>query len=246
MYHFAITLTATNRHIARTSLHDTLVERSKIYAICRVYRDAGTNHYCIKRNKTVKIFIVYTHPSEDSFTSHVRDAFIKGLDQAGHSYEISDLYKMGFNSDISEAEYLREANYQIDLPIPDDIAIEQDKINRCDIIVFIYPIFWTDVPSKLKGWFDRVWTYGFAYGNRTMKKLSKAVIICISGHTIDNITKYGHLESMKTVMIGDRIFDRALESKMIVFDGMSKANPDKRNTNWDIHLKNACELGYNI
>ncbi len=194
----------------------------------------------------MKIFIVYTHPCEDSFTRHVRDEFIKGLESAGHSYDISDLYKMGFNSDISEAEYLREANYRNDLPIPHDIMIEQDKINSCDVIVFIYPIFWTDVPAKLKGWFDRVWTYGFAYGNRTMKKLQKALIICISGHTIDNLNKFGHFESMKTVMIGDRIFDRVKESRMLIFDGMSKDNSDLRKFNWELHLQDAYNLGFNI
>ena len=62
----------------------------------------------------MKVFIVYAHPSEDSFTSHVRDSFIKGLESAGHTYILSDLYKMGFRTDMSEAEYLREANYQED------------------------------------------------------------------------------------------------------------------------------------
>ena len=72
------------------------------------------------------VFIVYTHPSEDSFTRHVRDEFIKGITSVGHTYEISDLYKMSFNSDMSEKEYLREANYLIDLPIADDVLNEQE------------------------------------------------------------------------------------------------------------------------
>jgi len=189
------------------------------------------------------VFIVYTHPAEDSFTRHLRDAFIKGLLDGNHTYEISDLYKMNFQSDITEQEYLRESNYMEDVPLPDDVITEQEKINRCDIIVFIYPVFWTEAPSKLVGWFDRVWTYGFAYGNRTMKKLKKALVLCVAGHTLENLVEYGHIKAMKTVMIKDRVFDRAESSEMYVFDGMAKNNMELRSQKWDGHLKVAFNFG---
>ncbi len=52
----------------------------------------------------MKVFVVYCHPSEDSFTSHVRDSFIKGVLDSGNGYELSDLYKMNFRTDMSEAD----------------------------------------------------------------------------------------------------------------------------------------------
>ncbi len=192
------------------------------------------------------VFIVYAHPSEDSFTRAARDEFIRGLENAGHTYEISDLYKMKFNAEMSEAEYLREANYRSDLPVAVDVMEEQNKINRSDAIVFIYPVFWTEAPAKLVGWFDRVWTYGFAYGERSMKRLSKALVICISGHTLEKLEEYGHLASMKTVMLGDRIFDRAYESKMVALDGTTKADMELRSKNWPKHLATAYRLDYEL
>ena len=42
----------------------------------------------------MKVFIVYCHPSEDSFTRNIRDAFIKGITDSGNEYIISDLYKI--------------------------------------------------------------------------------------------------------------------------------------------------------
>jgi len=192
------------------------------------------------------VFIVYTHPSEDSFTRHVRDEFIRGLLSAGHTYEISDLYKMNFQTDMSEAEYLRESNYNDNLPLGGDVIAEQEKINRCDVIVFIYPVFWTEAPAKLVGWFDRVWTYGFAYGERKMKKLKKAIFLVIAGHTIEHLKEYGHYDAMKTVMLDDRIFDRAESKKMIILDGTTKFNPELRQANWDKHLKTAFEIGRNL
>ena len=192
------------------------------------------------------IFIVYTHPSEDSFTRHVRDEFIRGLQSAGHTYEISDLYKMNFQTDMTEAEYLREANYNDTLPLSEDVVAEQKKINRCDVIIFIYPVFWTEAPAKLVGWFDRVWTYGFAYGERKMKKLKKAIVLCIAGHTLEQLKEYGHYDAMKTVMLGDRIFERAESKEMILLGGTMKYNPELRQANWDKHLKTAFETGKNL
>lgn len=194
----------------------------------------------------MNVFIVYAHPSEDSFTFAVKEEFIKSLLAAGHSYEISDLYRMDFQTDISEKEYFREANYLGELPLSDDVLKEQEKINSCDSIVFIYPVFWTEAPAKLVGWFDRVWTYGFAYGNRSMKKLDNAIVICTAGRSLAHLQEHGHLQSMQSVMLGDRIFDRAHRKEMIVLDSMSKFNAHVRDSNWDKHLRTVYEIGQKL
>ena len=191
----------------------------------------------------MRVFVVYAHPSEDSFTFHVKNSFIKGLEKSGHHVIVSDLYKMGFQTDMSEAEYLRESNYIETSSLPPDILAEQEKINNSDALVFIYPVFWTEAPAKLVGWFDRVWTYGFAYGNRTMKKLDKALIIAIAGHTIENLKEYGHLQSMKTVMLGDRLHDRVAEKNMVILDAMTKYSAEIRTAKWEEHIKKVYQMG---
>ena len=113
----------------------------------------------------MNILVVYCHPSKNSFTHAVKESFVKGLEDAGYSYEISDLYAENFCPVMSEDEYVREGFYQMDRPVKEDVLREQEKINRTDIIVFIYPDFWTASPAMLEGWFQRVWTYGFAYGD---------------------------------------------------------------------------------
>lgn len=109
----------------------------------------------------MKILIVYTHPSENSFTNKVLKSFTKGLLESNHEIEISDLYKINFQSDMTEMEYNREGYVNTDLPIPDDVLLEQEKIEQADCICFIYPVWWSDCPAKLKGWFDRVFTVGY-------------------------------------------------------------------------------------
>ena len=191
----------------------------------------------------MKVFIVYCHPSEDSLTRHIRDSFIQGLESKGHSCILSDLYKMNFKTDISEAEYIREACYQKELPVPEDVLTEQEKINASDVIAFIYPIFWSEAPAKLKGWFDRVWTFGFAYGeNRTMKQLEKALVLVSAGNTTEYFHSTGLGEAMKKVFLEDRLFDRVKHKEMVFFDATSR-ELEERKLNWDKHLNRAFDIG---
>jgi NAD(P)H dehydrogenase (quinone) len=191
----------------------------------------------------MRVFIVYAHPGEDSFTRHIRDHFIAGLESAGHDFLLSDLYKMNFKTDMSEAEYVREAYYQRDTPVPADVAAEQEKINSSGAIAFIFPLFWSDAPAKLVGWFDRVWTYGFAYGeNRAMKRLEKALVICSAGNTMEYFHRTGILGALEKVMLEDRLFDRVKTKELIILDGTSRETA-LREQNWEKHLRRAFNAG---
>ena len=194
----------------------------------------------------MKVFIVYCHPSGDSFTREIRDNFISGLKSKGHDHVLSDLYGMKFITDMSEDEYKREAHYRRELPVPADVKAEQEKINSSDAIVFIYPVFWTEAPAKLVGWFDRVWTFGFAYGeNRTMKQLDKALVLVSAGNTLDYFESTGIGAAMKKITLDDRLFDRVKEKELIIFDATSRELKE-RTANWDKHLKRAFDLGAQI
>jgi NAD(P)H dehydrogenase (quinone) len=208
----------------------------------------------------MRVLIVYAHPSEDSFTAKIRDSFIRGLESAGHSFILSDLYKIDFKTDLSEGEYLREAYYRNDLPVPADVAAEQEKINASDAIVFISPLFWSDVPAKLKGWFDRVWTYGFAYGDsggknaggpggnkpdRTMKRLEKGLYILSAGNTLEYFNRTGLLGAIKKVLLEDRLYDRVKSKDLLILDSTSREMPG-REESWDAHLEKTFRAGAGI
>jgi NAD(P)H dehydrogenase (quinone) len=46
---------------------------------------------------------------------------------------------------------------------PRDVLLQQKKVAGADILVFITQIFWLHFPAIVKGWMERVLTYGFAY-----------------------------------------------------------------------------------
>jgi len=195
----------------------------------------------------MKVFVVYCHPSRNSFTYQLKEEFLKGLKDANHEFIVSDLYQMKFNGDISEEEYEREAFYRTDIPVPEDVLIEQRKIQESDAIVLIYPVFWTEAPAKLVGWFDRVWTCGFAYDpNPQMKTLKKALFILSAGNTLKSLEETGEAHAMRIVMLGDRIKNRAIEKEMVILDGTTHWDEELREKKIKEHLKTAYNLGFNF
>ena len=192
----------------------------------------------------MKVFIVYCHPSPESFTHEVLLRFCEGLADAGHEAVISDLYAMDFRTDMTEAEYLRETYYRSELPLPEDVVAEQHKLQDSDAIVFIYPVFWTEAPAKLVGWFDRVWTTGFAYSpDPAIKTLDKALCIACAGKTLESLDETGERHAMETVMLGDRIRDRAKEKRMVILDRITHWDEDMRDAAAREHYLTAYRLG---
>lgn len=108
------------------------------------------------------------------------------------------LYQRGFRR--------REAFYSTSLPVPEDVLLEQEKLDRADTLVFIYPDFWTASPAMLEGWFQRVLTYGYAYGDApSLKIFDKALFFVTMGGSLDEEIRRTQVDAMKTVMIGDRL-----------------------------------------
>ena len=105
------------------------------------------------------VLVVYCHPSRESFCGSVLDRFTQGLVTAGHSVEVADLYNEGFEPVFLESDFAQFEGGTM----PPAILAEQARIDRCDALAFISPIWWLGLPAMLKGWFDRVWSNGWAY-----------------------------------------------------------------------------------
>lgn len=46
----------------------------------------------------------------------------------------------------------------------EDVKAEIDKLLWADVLILQFPLWWFGMPAILKGWVDRVFAYGFAYG----------------------------------------------------------------------------------
>ena len=59
--------------------------------------------------------------------------------------------------DIAIAQMIRSR-------MPKDIIVQQEKVAHAEGLAFIAPVFWCHFPAIMKGWFERVLNYGFAFG----------------------------------------------------------------------------------
>lgn len=161
-------------------------------------------------------YLVFAHPTKRSFTGAVLEALCRGLEEGGHTFEVGDLYAMEFRSDMTLAEYEREMNVRGDRahsPLPADVAEEHRKIAPADGLAFVFPVWWSDCPAKLKGWFDRVWVCGYAYDYGIPGEIfpfprlsiARALVLCTAGNTGEALEQSGFAESMRRIYADDRL-----------------------------------------
>ena len=171
----------------------------------------------------MNILIVYSHPSEKSYTFQILQQLKTAVKEQNWNLEISDLYAMNFQSDMSAEEYEREGFAKTNLPISADVLAEQDKIEKADCVIFLYPVWWSDCPAKLKGWFDRVYSVGYAYGqnetSRKMKTIPFGLVICTAGHPNEFLEEINMAQSMQTIMLDDRLGKRFENKEMLILGG---------------------------
>lgn len=176
-----------------------------------------TGNQTVRQNCAMaRAHIVFAHPAEQSFTREVLHAVRRQLTAHGHTSSVSDLYATGFRAEMSLEEYERESRYDVSLPVPDDVRAEQVALEEADLWVFVYPVWWADCPAILKGWFDRVWTAGFAHHTETPVHAHRAIVACTAGHPIERLEADGLHQAMRATMLTDRIGVRADEAHFLL------------------------------
>jgi NAD(P)H dehydrogenase (quinone) len=142
--------------------------------------------------------IVYAHPNPSSFNHAIVDALRQSLQDQGASVVMRDLYALGFNPVLTGGDLSQIVAGNT----PKDIAEEQKHISWADVVSFIYPLWWTGMPAIMKGYIDRVFTFGFAYtANESgiVKLLSgkKAIIISTQGTPASVYEAKGMFDALK-------------------------------------------------
>lgn len=122
--------------------------------------------------------IVFCHPEPASFNGALRDVAVATLEAAGHTAEVSDLYGEGFDPAEGPKHYAGRANPEAFAALneqrhawnserlPADVKREVERLERADLVILQFPLWWHATPAMLKGWMDRVFVSGGLYKSK--------------------------------------------------------------------------------
>jgi len=124
----------------------------------------------------MNILIVHAHPEEKSFCSLLKGTAVEFFIKLNEEVIVSGLYKMNFNPVGSKNDFIETSDkeffkYQLEQVnafnknlFVQEIKTEMDKFFKADVVIFNFSLWWFSVTAILKGWVDRVFAMGFAYG----------------------------------------------------------------------------------
>ncbi|WP_067472138.1 NAD(P)H-dependent oxidoreductase [Actinomadura hibisca] len=132
----------------------------------------------------MNVLWIFAHPEPRSLNGALRDEGLHTLKDLGHDVCESDLYAMDWNPVVTGRDYGHDPGPSTGADgdpgrllvgpasaaahaagtLPEEIRAEQAKVTWADALVVQFPLWWFGVPAILKGWFDRVFVKGFAFG----------------------------------------------------------------------------------
>lgn len=154
--------------------------------------------------------IIFAHP--DNQKSH-NAAVLKHVQQrlkgAFKDFELIDLYAEGFDPVLRLTREPDENNAQVER--------YRGLVDKADCLIFIFPVWWQNMPAMLKGFMDKVFSPGFAHefnpidGKlRQRLKGKKAIVINTYGRSLQEAEHFNRSPSV--------VLDKAI----LAFTGVSK------------------------
>lgn len=124
----------------------------------------------------MRVLFVFAHPEPRSLNGALRDIAIEELVSQGHEVRMTDLYASRWKSEVDRADFPALPPDQRFVPVvaskhafegntlTEDVKAEIENLLWADVLILQFPLWWFSMPAILKGWIDRVFAYGFAYG----------------------------------------------------------------------------------
>jgi len=138
------------------------------------------------------VTIIFAHPWHGSFGKAILDTVTGKLEKGNKAFQVIDLNKDNFNPVFTESELALYSRGGFSDPL---VEKYQNMLGNSSEVIIIYPIWWMNMPAILKGFFDKVLLYGFAYnyenGWNPLLKVSKTLVITTSQQKTENFASAG-------------------------------------------------------
>ena len=128
----------------------------------------------------MKSLIVTSHPEPHSFNHAMASTIAEALVKIGHHVQLLDLYVEDFDPVIRREQFpIRREGSRFDVmaeqaaqasrgDVPNEVLRSQQLLLAADNLILQFPLWWWSLPGQLKGWVDRVFSAGFAYGGSSL------------------------------------------------------------------------------
>ena len=106
----------------------------------------------------MNILVVYAYPNKNGLNHAIKNTVLRNID-VSHTVRVIDLYTEEFNPVLYFDKEVQRRNLYLDK----ETENYRKLIKQADLLIFIFPIWWSSMPAILKGFIDRVFAKGFAY-----------------------------------------------------------------------------------
>lgn len=173
--------------------------------------------------------VVVSHPDPGSLTQEIARTVSTAIRAAGGTVELADLEAEGFDPRFERADLeVSRGNGAPSAPV----LAEQQRIDRADSLVLVFPVYWWSMPALLKGWIDRVFANGWAYRVSDTGEFTKGLdrlhvhLVPIAGDGAAGFERHGMDLAFRT-QIERGIFEycgATVASTSFVFDADTKGH----------------------
>lgn len=145
--------------------------------------------------------VVVAHSDRSSRTQQVARAALDAIRAGGGDVEFADLAAEGFDPRFTDADL---DLYRGKAAVPADVVTEQERIDRSDHLILVFPMYWWSMPALLKGWIDRVfvdkWAFDVTATDGQFGLLGRLTIdlIIVAGDDAQSFERHGIPDAVRT------------------------------------------------
>lgn len=189
----------------------------------------------------MRIAIVFNHPYEGSYCNAILKAVSTGLQTANHEIDLIHLDRDGFNPVMTEADLKAFKDRK---PTDKQSLAYNQRLEKADHLVFIFPIWWELMPAMTKGFIDKVIFPGIAYDykpngfmiKRWKKLQSVTVITTMNTSSIIYRIIFGN--AVRKAIFTGTFWKMGYKNRKWINLSMVKSVSDKKRKKWLKQIEN--------
>jgi NAD(P)H dehydrogenase (quinone) len=142
--------------------------------------------------------VVLGHPSKNSFNAALAAHYVETIESVHQDAVLRDLYAVGFDPVLKEQERTSDGVKGASADVQEELGF----LGQCDVLTFVYPLWFGMPPAIIKGYIDRVLGAGFrvddlGQGPARFLRGKSLAVITTSGSRIKWLEEHGMWVSLR-------------------------------------------------